>query len=61
MIIYHQNNVAAFTGNPVIYSVLQSFLVQRISKTSAAAAVSLIAQARSNSRHVFSRTFGRVN
>ena len=38
MIIYHQNNIAAFAGNHVFYSPLQSFLLQRVSITSAAAA-----------------------
>ena len=34
--IYHQNNVAGFVGNHVIYSTLQSFLhpLQRIAKAS---------------------------
>jgi hypothetical protein len=61
MIIHHQNNVAAFAGNHVVYWVGQPLFQWRISITSGAAGVDLIAQARSISRLVFSRTWGRVN
>ena len=36
MIIYHQNNVAAFAGNHVVYWVGQPLLGYRISDTSSA-------------------------
>lgn len=62
MIIYHQNNVAAFAGNHVYYWVGQPIIqAYRISATSAAPTEVLISQARSLSRFVFSRMFGRVN
>lgn len=60
MIIYHQNNIAAFAGNHVIYWLFQP-LSFRISKTSAGAANNEIEQARSLMRFVHSRIFGRVN
>ena len=58
MIIYHKNHTAAFTGAHIIYQVYPR---QRISITTAAAANELIEQARSVSRFVFTRVFGRVN
>lgn len=61
MIIYHQRNLAAFAGNHVYYWLPNQIVEARHSITSAAAAVSLIAQSRASGRFVFSRVFGRVN
>jgi hypothetical protein len=61
MIIYHQSNIAAFAGNHVFYWIGQPFLHPRITITSAAAAVTLIAQSRTVSRFVSARVYGRVN
>lgn len=61
MVVYHQRNVAAFAGNLVWYWAGQPFLHQQVSITSAAASVTIVAQARSVSRFVGARVFGRVN
>jgi hypothetical protein len=61
VIIYHQNNIAAFAGAHIWYSPVQSVLVQRITETSAAAAVTIVAQARSAHRFIMARVHGRVN
>jgi len=58
MIIYHKNHTAAFTGAHIIYQVYPR---QCITITSEAAANNMIEQARSISRFVFTRVFGRVN
>ncbi len=61
MIIHHQNNIAAFAGNHVIYWVGQPLFQFRISITSAAAAEVLISQFRQKFRGVPARLWGRVN
>lgn len=61
MIIHHQTNVAAFAGNHVVYWIGQPLFQYRVSITTAAAANNEIEQARSVSRFVFPRVFGRVN
>jgi hypothetical protein len=62
MIIYHQDNVAAFAGAHTSYVVAQQFWFQsRVSITAGAAANETIEQARSISRFTFSRVFGRIN
>ena len=61
MIIYHQNNVAAFAGRHVWYWPLQALLHPRVSVTSAAAANVLASQMRNTFRMAFGRVFGRVN
>jgi hypothetical protein len=61
MIVFHQNNVAAFAGNHVVIWLGQPILRQRVSVTSAAAANNLIEQARSVARFTHTRIFGRVN
>ena len=61
MIIYHQRNVATFKGGHTFYWPLQPIIQQRISATSAAAANTMIQQARGLHRFVFPRVFGRVN
>lgn len=59
MIVYHQNNVAAFAGGHTNYWPGQ--LQQRVSITTAAPSNEEIEQARSISRFMNSRVFGRVN
>ena len=61
MIIYHQNNLAAFAGNIKGMWQFQPFMTHRISVTSAAALNNTIEQSRANMRFVASRLFGRVN
>ncbi len=63
MIIYHQNNVAAFAGNHVWYWPLQPLgqLFHRVGVTPAAGGAVLISQARTVSRFVSARVYGRVN
>ncbi len=61
MIIYHQSNIAAFKGGHTFYWPLQPIIQQRISATSAAAANTMIQQARSLHRFTFTRIFGRIN
>lgn len=61
MIIYHQDNVAAFSGGHTVYWIGQPLQAQRVSKTTVAAANEEIEQARSISRFMHSRLFGRVN
>lgn len=60
MIFHQQTNIAAFAGNFRPIWIFQPFR-QFISLTSAGPSVQLVAQARSVSRFVQSRTFGRVN
>lgn len=62
MIVYHQKNVAAFKGAHVHYWQTQPLIeAYKVSKTTAAAAVTLAAQWRSTHRRIQSRVFGRVN
>jgi hypothetical protein len=61
MIIYHQNNVAAFKGNHVFYTPYYHYASWRFTKTSAVAGVTIISQARAVMRFTFARVFGRVN
>ncbi len=60
MIIQHQNNVAAFAGNHVVYWVGQPLFQWRISAAVAVTDV-LISQFRQKFRGVSSRVWGRVN
>lgn len=48
MIIYHQNNVAAFAGNYTWYWQFQPIIYSRISVTSAAAAFEAVWAHRAN-------------
>lgn len=62
MIVYHQDNIAAFAGNHTFYWIGQPIIQSgRITLTSAAAANEEIEQARSIHRFMYSRIFGRVN
>jgi len=61
MIIYHQDNVAAFAGAHTYYWLPRQLILGRVSVTSAAVAAVLISQARASARFVFARVSGRVN
>ena len=62
MIVYHQNNVAAFAGNHVYYMLRpHGYASYLVSVTSAAPSVTIIAQARTVARFVQSRVYSRVN
>jgi len=61
MIIYHHDNVTAFSGNHTFYWQFQPIIQSRISATSAGPSVVLLAQSRSMMRFIQSRIFGRVN